>query len=338
MKIYSGPMLWNQIDIVISYPSHDFTTLVALFRIGEACDFSGTLGVGDGRCLQLVSHKTYFIICCCWSNPLDCTYEPKRKDLFEKNKKIWIELAKIGDPALTLRSQSATISRHVWSYHDFIYSFPAKESNETDTMPGLNEPHYYCVQPLSYTDLTTRYSPVKWTEIQIEDLPPRYRFCKLSFAVLFQNSIAKSIQYKVGPDLEKKCKITRCKRNYPECLPDALRAKTVLIESSCCCASNLCSNWLQYRDYEDLTITSKYFTTLFGSCHQQLATYLRTFIFGTRDCVRNIDFRLREEISVDEHNLILHKLAESTVLVGDRKDWDLRILSVSFSGQSENGK
>lgn len=81
-----------------------------------------------------MSKVTYFIMCCCWSAPFNCTYEPRRKLFVERNKRTWIELAKTQNPAVVLNLESTVFGGRIseWTYHDFIYSFP--EGNTSDSV------------------------------------------------------------------------------------------------------------------------------------------------------------------------------------------------------------
>ncbi|KAL3994409.1 hypothetical protein ACH3XW_21625 [Acanthocheilonema viteae] len=331
MKVYSGPMLWNNIDIFVLYPRDDFNTIIEMFRNGRACNKNDN-GIGDGQCLKLEAEEAYFIFCCCWSNPFDCTYDSRIKVDIEKNKQIWLELAQTRNPEIALRMEAIYFGNKdiQWSYHDFIYSSP-KNSSRKDIVPGLNEPRYYCSRLISYTSSDHLIpTSVTWKRLKVNELPLRYRFCKFTISLHFQNDKAKRIQYSVRPDFKKKCKKAQCTHESPKCLTDVLRAKTVLIRSTCCCASNLCSTWTEYVDYEELNVKSKYFTTLFGSCFHQSTTYLRSALASPDECVRNFDFRFREEIFINEHNLITYIFAHKTVAITDNTTDDRRKLSCAI--------
>lgn len=103
-----------------------------MLRDGKACNsgLADTTSNRNEQCLKLASEEAYFILCCCWIDPFQCTYEPREKLLVEKNKMIWQELAKTRDPEIVLITESIISgSRDTkWSYYDFIYSFP--QSNQ----------------------------------------------------------------------------------------------------------------------------------------------------------------------------------------------------------------
>ncbi|CAG9530660.1 unnamed protein product [Cercopithifilaria johnstoni] len=300
MKIYSGPMLWNKIDMTIYHPANNFEKIIRMFESGTISKNMST-DVNDEQCLKFESEKAYFIFCCCWSNPYNCIYDPRTKLTVETNKQIWLELAKTHNPAFTLRMEAISF-----------------ESDEKDIIPGLNEPLYYCSKLVSYDDPDSfTRSSITWKRIKIEEFPLRYRFCKFSISLHFQNNRAKRIEYVVKPDIENTCKRTQCLHNSPKCLTDILRAKTSLINSTCCCGSNLCSTWTTYTDYKDLNVKSKYFTILFKSCLHQSTTYLRISLSRITECVRNFDFRFWEEIFIDESYLITYTFGHKTVTVTD---------------------
>ncbi|VDK74432.1 unnamed protein product, partial [Litomosoides sigmodontis] len=137
-------------------------------------------------------------------------------------------------------------------------------SEGTIVIPGLNERRYYCSEFLPYASWNDSAKPlVTWKKLKAEELPVRHRFCKLTVSLHFQNNKAKSIQYKVKPDSEQTCKRAQCSHNLPKCLTDVLRAKIVLIQTTCCCVGDLCSTWTKNVGYGDLNLQSQYFS-VFG--------------------------------------------------------------------------
>uniref|UniRef100_A0A0R3RGC3 UPAR/Ly6 domain-containing protein n=1 Tax=Elaeophora elaphi TaxID=1147741 RepID=A0A0R3RGC3_9BILA len=123
------------------------------------------------------------------------------------------------------------------------------------------------------------------------------------------------IFYTVQPDSEETCEKAHCEYDAPKCLTDVLRAKTVLIQMTCCCANDFCNYWLRQLQYKELNVKSKYFTTLFHVCLHPTTTFLRFSLFGATKCVRNFDFRFGEEIFVDERKLISYKFDQKTVTI-----------------------
>ncbi|VDK69149.1 unnamed protein product, partial [Litomosoides sigmodontis] len=102
MKVYSGPMFWNKIETGVFFPK----SLVDTFRTERVCKESDVAGTDDMQCLGLKSEKAHFILCCCWSNPSNCSYEPRASAVVERNKEIWQELAKTQNPKTALHMES----------------------------------------------------------------------------------------------------------------------------------------------------------------------------------------------------------------------------------------
>ncbi|OZC11859.1 hypothetical protein X798_01040, partial [Onchocerca flexuosa] len=206
MKIYTGSMLWNQIDQTMYKISGYFisgnlflinNSLTSLFFIDNGCNNISTIEK-DVKCWQVPSE--YFVFCCCWNNPLNCTYSPNTELITEKNKKIWLKLAKTRNPKSTLEMESIIFGNRLidWPYRDFIYSLPSgnilnsvqfnhlsAESEGTYTIPGLNEPRYHCLQVYFSAD---RMSSYDWIIIKPEKIQSRYRFCKVATTVSFKNN------------------------------------------------------------------------------------------------------------------------------------------------------
>ncbi|KAM3719587.1 CCA-adding enzyme [Dirofilaria immitis] len=309
MKIYSGPMLWNQISQSIVRGNEYFNPLAYLYQNGYGCNENNMSTVEDEQCRKLVLKYSYFAFCCCWNNPFNCTYSPKTKLITEQNKEIWLNLAKTRNPASTLQMESIAFGNKYieWSYRVFIYSFP-EISKGTDTIPGMNEPRYYCFQPQPSMDDDLNY----WTTVKLEEIQSRYRFCKFTFTVHFQNNKLERMLYKIEPDSNEMCEAALCSHTYPKCLNDLfLQSNTTLIQTSCCCKDDLCSQWEQRRG---LLHRKRYFL-----CHHQLSAYLRMGSFEAADCVRSFEFQFQREIFLNEYDLIGYKFTEQTVLNSDRK-------------------
>ncbi|VDP13939.1 unnamed protein product [Onchocerca flexuosa] len=158
-------------------------SLTSLFFIDNGCNNISTIEK-DVKCWQVPSE--YFVFCCCWNNPLNCTYSPNTELITEKNKKIWLKLAKTRNPKSTLEMESIIFGNRLidWPYRDFIYSLPS-ESEGTYTIPGLNEPRYHCLQVYFSAD---RMSSYDWIIIKPEKIQSRYRFCKVATTVSFKNN------------------------------------------------------------------------------------------------------------------------------------------------------
>uniref|UniRef100_A0A8R1TK23 Kringle domain-containing protein n=1 Tax=Onchocerca volvulus TaxID=6282 RepID=A0A8R1TK23_ONCVO len=282
MKVYSGPMLWNQIDQTIFKIRHlraidpqmtclsrkirkdDINSLASLFRIDNGCNNISTIGT-DEKCWQVPGE--YFVFCCCWSNPFNCTYSPKTELITEKNKEIWLKLAKIRNPKSALETQSIIFG------NKFLFA----ESKGADTIPGLNEPRYHCLHIQFLKGEKFLYN---WIVINPEKIQSRYRFCTLTIAVSFQNNKIKSNKKVIDPN------------------PKGSKGSWQLIISD---------------------IFDKSEIRPFTSCYHQSSAYLRVGLVGAAECVRSFDFQSRTEIFMNERKLIRYTLAQQSMLTSDRK-------------------
>ncbi|MCP9261541.1 hypothetical protein DINM_004896 [Dirofilaria immitis] len=181
MKIYSGPMLWNQISQSIVRGNEYFNPLAYLYQNGYGCNENNMSTVEDEQCRKL-------------------------RALFKWN------------PLLLATNIS---SGHIVFSSTVFQKFSAV-SKGTDTIPGMNEPRYYCFQPQPSMDDDLNY----WTTVKLEEIQSRYRFCKFTFTVHFQNNKLERMLYKIEPDSNEMCEAALCSHTYPKCLNDLFYNQT----------------------------------------------------------------------------------------------------------------
>uniref|UniRef100_A0A915PN77 Uncharacterized protein n=1 Tax=Setaria digitata TaxID=48799 RepID=A0A915PN77_9BILA len=291
MKIYTGPMLWNKIDTASPVINETDTTIVDLFRSGRGCNESTSWRIEDEMCWRMVSDREYFVLCCCWTNPFNCSYAPNMRELTERRKKLWPK---------------------------FI-----KKSIETGVAEEVFEPRYYCARvAFSATSLENlNFSMNDWTISIVADLPSRYRFCLLRTTVFFKNNELTNITHEAEPDEEEFCELSKCHYTDPGCLNQLLVAETVMIRIVCCCTGNLCIDRKKRRTGN---VNPDIMYRKIKSCTNKVLAYLRFGSLAPQQCVRTFDLRYQRESYVHkEHQLVRYKYHEI-------KDYDARDMTCAI--------
>ncbi|VDN34613.1 unnamed protein product [Gongylonema pulchrum] len=128
-KVYSGAMHWNNIHMEFQTADRANNSLVALAR-GRLCKLPNNHTLEEDKCYRYVSSTDYFVLCCCYSNPENCSFGNEEKSLKLKNRETWSQVLKVRNPAVHAEIHDNRLKETdiIWDYRHFIYS----ESTEDD--------------------------------------------------------------------------------------------------------------------------------------------------------------------------------------------------------------